>query len=249
MIIVRDKNIINNIDIPRNLYFFSSNYDNFKLVLKDRATNVEYVFDNLEDKMTYHYGLYSFDIDFGKLPQGEYEYKLINYEKSEQFIVDFNVWPKEEIGETKVNDNGELVHSPKERILIFELPTDYPYKFYAYGKYENIQDILYPAYFVNWMSEDGCQCGEYEQLLQYFDGVEIWPCGNATNLVYMNADYNFKEWHIRAYYEEEQKESEMIVAIGIIRIGALESNPTIYSAPDTYDLYDNVSGQAYVYDE
>lgn len=76
MIIVSDKNIENSVYFPQNIY--TNNTDIYKLVLNDRGTNKEYVFDNLDDKHLVQYDFYSFFLNFSNLPEGEYEYTIFD---------------------------------------------------------------------------------------------------------------------------------------------------------------------------
>lgn len=76
MIIVSDKNIENSVYFPQNIY--TDNNDVYKLVLNDRGTNKEYVFDNLDDKHLVQYDFYSFFINFSSMPEGEYEYTIFD---------------------------------------------------------------------------------------------------------------------------------------------------------------------------
>lgn len=76
MIIISNKNIENSVYFPRNVY--TPNTDVYTLILNDRGTNRKYTFGNLEDKHLVQFGFYTFSLDLNELPQGEYEYSIID---------------------------------------------------------------------------------------------------------------------------------------------------------------------------
>lgn len=75
MIIIPNKNIENTVYFPRNVY--TSNTSIYTLVLNDRATNRKHI-TQIPDKHVVQFGFYTFSLDFNKLPQGEYEYSIID---------------------------------------------------------------------------------------------------------------------------------------------------------------------------
>lgn len=74
MIIVSNKNEENTIYFPKNLYINAEN--NYNIILKNRGTNVEYKFEDLSDTLDMPFDYYSFEIDFSKIPDDEYEYLI-----------------------------------------------------------------------------------------------------------------------------------------------------------------------------
>lgn len=73
MIIIPNKNIENLVYFPRNIYNLGG--EDYKLVLIDRGTNVEYEFDVM-DLHQANYGYYSFVLNLNHLPNDEYEYTI-----------------------------------------------------------------------------------------------------------------------------------------------------------------------------
>jgi len=73
MIIIPTKTTENMVYFPRNIYNLGG--EDYKLVLVDRGTNVEYDFDVI-DLHQANYGYYSFVLDLSKLPNDEYEYTI-----------------------------------------------------------------------------------------------------------------------------------------------------------------------------
>lgn len=71
MVIIRDKNKENILYLPKNL---NKNESFYSLVLVDRATNKEYLFDNIEDLFLVKFDYYTFKLNFSEIPSGEYEY-------------------------------------------------------------------------------------------------------------------------------------------------------------------------------
>lgn len=80
MIIIYNKNIDNLIYFPKNIY--KNDQTSYKLTLINRATNVSYNFDDIEDKKLVPLDYYTFILNFSKLPEDEYEYSI----SSESFI-------------------------------------------------------------------------------------------------------------------------------------------------------------------
>ena len=76
MVIIDRKDIENSVYFPQNIY--TKNNGQYKLVLCDRCTNVNYPFENLEDKHLVEVGFYTFFINFNNLPVGEYEYQIFD---------------------------------------------------------------------------------------------------------------------------------------------------------------------------
>lgn len=80
MIIVNDKNIENTVNFPKNLYNIQNDSDitlsSYNVVLKNRATNKTYEYNILDDLYKFSHDFYSFNLDFSKLPDDEYEYKI-----------------------------------------------------------------------------------------------------------------------------------------------------------------------------
>lgn len=76
MIIVSNKNTTNYVFFPRNLY--EENSDIYKIMLKDRGSNKEYLFDNCVDEHLANIDYYTFALKFLNIPKGEYEYNIID---------------------------------------------------------------------------------------------------------------------------------------------------------------------------
>jgi hypothetical protein len=76
MIIIENKNMENSVYFPQNIY--TSNTDIYTVVLFDRATNRKYTFSGLDDKHLVQFSFYTFFIDFTNIPEGEYEYSIID---------------------------------------------------------------------------------------------------------------------------------------------------------------------------
>ena len=76
MIIVSNKNTVNCVFFPRNIYEY--NTDTYNIVLIDRGSNKEYFFDNCVDEHLANIDYYTFSLNFKYVPNGEYEYKIID---------------------------------------------------------------------------------------------------------------------------------------------------------------------------
>lgn len=76
MIIISDKNIENSVYFPQNIY--TNNNDVYTVVLDDRGTNKKYTFSGLDDKHLVQLSFYTFYINFSNVPEGEYEYTVID---------------------------------------------------------------------------------------------------------------------------------------------------------------------------
>ena len=76
MIIISNKNMENSVYFPQNIY--TSNTDIYTVVLNDRGTNVKYTFSGLDDKHLVQFSFYTFFINFTNVPEGEYEYSIID---------------------------------------------------------------------------------------------------------------------------------------------------------------------------
>lgn len=76
MIIISNKDIENSVYFPRNIY--TSTNDIYTVLLKDRGSNKEYTFEELGDRFLVQFGFYTFFVDFSELPEGEYEYNIID---------------------------------------------------------------------------------------------------------------------------------------------------------------------------
>lgn len=111
MVIVSDKNIENSVYFPQNIC--TDNTDVYKLVLNDRGTNKEYVFDNLDDKHLVQYDFYSFSLNFSKLPEGEYEYTIFD---SNNDIVGKGIIRLNELEQDNIyyNKNNEFIAYDKQ---------------------------------------------------------------------------------------------------------------------------------------
>ena len=76
MIIIKDKNKINTVYFPKNIYTMET--DIYNLVLVDRGLNNKIVVPEIEDSHIVPFGFYTFAIDFTNFPQGEYEYTIFD---------------------------------------------------------------------------------------------------------------------------------------------------------------------------
>jgi len=76
MIIISNKNIENSVYFPQNIY--TNNNDIYTVVLNDRGTNNKYTFSGLDDKHLVQFSFYTFFINFSNVPEGEYEYSIID---------------------------------------------------------------------------------------------------------------------------------------------------------------------------
>lgn len=79
MIIVSDKNRVNTVYFPKNLY---DNTGPYTVTLCDRGTNKKYYFAGLEDNRLASHMFYTFSINFSELPAGEYEYEINDEDES-----------------------------------------------------------------------------------------------------------------------------------------------------------------------
>lgn len=240
MIIVSDKNVVNRVNFHKNYYILRDQVSNYKLVLRNRGTNKEYEFYPLEDLFEYRYAFYTFDIDFSKLPQDEYEYALYTYEPQDPFIIDFDIWPIKYFKDEKINMDGNPTYSPKEEVWEYELPIEYPYTFYAWGKYSEPENIIDPAWFINYYNFVGSETflgGEYKQEDLNFYGV-LLNLPQGTTHIRMNANNYDKDFLIRAHYEEKPEDYGQIVSTGLIRLNDLNSDNIIFNDNKTYIAYD-----------
>lgn len=74
MIVISDKNAINTVYFPQNIY--TENDGTYTLEILDRATNRRYTYEQIEDRRLVPYGFYTFLLEFVKIPEGEYEYTI-----------------------------------------------------------------------------------------------------------------------------------------------------------------------------
>ena len=111
MIIVSNKNIENSVYFPQNIY--TDNNDIYKLILVDRGTNIQYTFENLDDKHLVQFDFYTFFIDFSNLPEGEYEYTIFdsNEKTVSKGLIRLNELEQENI---TYNDNRTYIAYDKQ---------------------------------------------------------------------------------------------------------------------------------------
>lgn len=231
MIIISNKNIENSVYFPQNIY--TNNTDLYKLVLTDRGTNKEYVFDNLDDKHLVQYDYYSFFLNFKDLPEGEYEYKLESYKTK---VVVETLTPIETKTSRFINISGIESSSSYQDLAIYEIPVGKDYTFYANGVF----GTGYGSNMINYFnSANSWIGGEYNASERFFYNVELHPLDGSVIIKQNIQKTTSDQFWIKSSYTTEDKDYEpVLLSKGIIRLNELEQENIYYNKNNEFITYD-----------